>query len=215
MTHKLKTLGVALVAVLALSAMVASAASAKQYTAASYPTTGTATSALGNDVFTTEGGTVECASHFEGTLTAASNTLTVKPTYTGCKAFGFVEAKVEMGNCDYLFTTPTKTATDVYTIQADVRCTSGTIKVIASSCEITIGEQNPGGHVIATLDTNTPATPNDVTVQATVTGINYTVVKDGFLCPFNGTGAKAGGTYSQKAAITFASTNGKSIEISG
>jgi hypothetical protein len=81
MTRKFKTPGVALFAVLALSVVVASAASAKySYTASSYPTTGTATSALGHDTFITEGGRVECASHFQGTLTAASSSLTVTPT---------------------------------------------------------------------------------------------------------------------------------------
>src|SRR5690348_14844015 len=50
MTRKLKTLGVALFAVLALTAVAASAASAASYTASSYPTTGTGESEVGNDV---------------------------------------------------------------------------------------------------------------------------------------------------------------------
>src|SRR6187397_3604907 len=105
MTRKFKTLGVALFAVLALTAVAASAASAASYTASSYPTAGTGESAVGNDVFTTEGGTVECKSHYVATLSAASTDLTVTPTYTNCKAFGFLEAKVTGGK--YTFTEPT------------------------------------------------------------------------------------------------------------
>ena len=79
MIRKLKTLSVTLFAVLALtavSASAASAASAASYTASSYPTTATGESQKGNDVFTTEAGTVVCKAHFEGTLSAASSDLT-------------------------------------------------------------------------------------------------------------------------------------------
>lgn len=205
MTRKLKTLGVALIAVFALTAVMASAASAVNYTASKYPTTGTGTSLKGNDVFTTEGGTVKCASHFEGTLTEAKNSMTVKATYTDCEAFGFLSATVDMGSCDYLFTEPNASNNAV----ADVQCTDSTkpIRVVASTCEATIGAQTTTGH------TNITNSAPNVSVRATVGGIKYTVTKDGFLCPFNGTGAKTGGTYNQESAITFASTNGATIDI--
>jgi hypothetical protein len=199
MTRKLKTLGVALVAVFALTAVMASAASAAQYTASSYPTTATAESAVGNDVFTTEGGAVECKSHFVGTLTGASSDLTVTPTYTNCKAFGFVEASVT--GCKYTFTAVSTTSSSVDVVNP---CT-----VVASTCHVTVGNQN-GLNSVAT--TNTAA--GDVDVQANVTGIAYTVVKDGFLCPFNGTGNKTGGTYKQGSAITLDSTNGANVSVS-
>jgi len=216
MIRKFKTLGLALVAVLALSAVVASAASAANYTASSYPVTGTATSAVGNDIFTTEAGTVECAGHFEGTLTEASTSLTVKAKYTGCKAFGFASATVSMNSCDYLFTEPAKqsahnisTGLGEWTMQADVRCTGAPITIVAGNCEVTVGEQNPGGHATATnvATTTTPThVPAHVNVKATVEGVNYTVTKDGFLCPFAGTGAKAGATYKQGNGIAFIPT---------
>lgn len=226
MNRKFKALGLALFAALALSAVVASAAAAEgEYTAAEYPTTGTATSGLGNDVFTTEGGTVECVSHFEGTLTAASSELTVKATYSSCKAFGFASATVNMGSCDYLFTTPVLIGTHegppvnhTWTIPAPhVKCTNAAnlVTIIAGNCEVKIGEHTPtGGHILATATTKTPAEPNDVDIKAAVTGIHYNVVKDGFLCPFAGTGAKTDGKYDQKNHLTLSSTNGKSITIS-
>jgi hypothetical protein len=200
MTRKLKMLGMAFVAVLALTAVSASAASATNYTASAYPTTGTGTSALGNDVFTTEGGKVECASHFEGTLTKASPELTVKAKYTSCKAFGFVNATVDMGTCDYLFTEPVGGVAPV-----DVTCTTTAsepkvvdpITITAGTCKVTIGAQKTSGGATITN------TGTDVTVQANVSGVGYNVVTDGFGCPFAGTGAKAGATYVQGSAITF------------
>jgi hypothetical protein len=204
MTRKLKMLGMAFVAVLALTAVSASAASAASYTASSYSTTGTGTSALGNDVFTTEAGKVECASHFEGTLTAASTDLTIKTKYTSCKAFGFVEAKVS--GCVYTFTEPTGSG-DNYTAKVDVSGSLCTIE--AGTCKVTVPAQGPLGTVTITNDT----AAKDVTVKANVTGIKYTVVTDGFGCPFTGTGEKTNATYVQGSAITFASTNGATVDV--
>jgi hypothetical protein len=214
MIRKFKTLGVAIVAVLALSAVVASAASAANYTASSYPTTGTGTSAVGNDTFITEAGKVECASHYEGTLTGPSSSLTVKATYTSCKAFGFLSAKVAMNGCDYTFTTPTGTAPN-FTAPVDVTCPAGATISITSPesspvCTTTIGAQGPLSSVAIT---NVAGSPGDVTVKSAVKNIAYTVTQDGFGCPFNGTGAKTGAEYIQDSAVTFKSTNGATIDV--
>jgi len=205
MIRNLKTLGVALCAVLALSVVAASAASAANYTASSYPAIGTGTSAVGNDVFKTEAGNVECKSHFTGTLAAASSTLTVTPTYTECKAFGFLNATVTMGTCDYQFQAPTLVSADNYTAAVKVVCGATPITITAGTCKATVGAQSPAGNVAITDET----AAGDVKVKANVTGINYTVTEDGFACPFGGTGAKTGATYTQASSITFDAVNSK------
>ena len=197
MTRKLKTLGVALVAVFALTAVMASAASAASYTSSSYPTTATATSAAGNDVITTEGGSVECASHFEGTLSAASSEWTITPTYTNCVAFGFVEAS--MTGCKMKITASSTTSSTYHF--------TGTCTIITSTCHITISPQGPLSAVSLTN------VGSDITFQKNVVNISYTVVKDGFLCPFSGTGAKTGATYKQGSAITFDAVNPATASI--
>ena len=210
MTRKLKMLGMAFVAVLALTAVSATAASAAKYTASTYPTTGTGSSALGNDTFTTEAGKVECASHFEGKLTEASESLTVIPKYTGCQAFGFLNATVTMGTCDYKFGTPSAPVSHVSTAAVQVTCTGAeVITITAGTCKVSIGAQSPTGNV--SIKNETAA--GDVKVKANVTGIKYTVVTDGFGCPFAGTGAKTGATYVQDAEVTFDSTNGATIDV--
>ena len=193
MIRKFKILSVAAFAVLAVSALGASAAQASNFTASAYPTTVTAESAKGNDAFNTEAGTMECKSHFEGTLTEASETLTVTAKHTECQAFGFISATVAMESCDYVFHTSGV---------VDVICGTKPIKIVSSSCTSTIGEQK--GLTTLELANGTA----DVTAKANVTGIAYTVTKDGLFCPFGGTGAKEGATYIQGTAITVASTNG-------
>ena len=203
---RIRTVGMALAAVLALSAFAASAAMAEgTYTANTYPATGTATSALGNDTFTTEAGNVECKSEYSSTLTEASNHLTVKPKYTECKAFGFASATVNMGSCDYTFTTPVTEKLTVsehdWTAKVKVVCTKATepITISAGACETTIGEQEPEGHVIITTTTTGP---KHLDFQSTFTNVTYNVTKDGFLCPFNGTGHKTGASYTQHEEVT-------------
>jgi hypothetical protein len=208
MIRKFKMLGMALVAVLALTAVVASAASAASYTASSYPTTGTGESAVGNGIITTEAGKVECRTHFEATLTAASSQLTAKAQVSECKAFGFLNATVSMGSCDYVFNQPQGSG-DSYTATTNVACGSGSIMVTAGTCKLTIGSQGPLSKVELTNNTAL----EDVFVKLGITGIAYTVVTDGIGCPFIGTGAKTGATSTYHSAVTFDSTNGAVIHI--
>ena len=79
--------------------------------------------------------------------------------------------------------------------------------VTAGTCEITIGEQGELNKV------DLANSGNGVSAQATVTGIAYTVTKDGFGCPFGGTGAKTGATYTQNSPVLISSNNGAKIDI--
>lgn len=209
MTRMFKGLGLVLLTALVLSAVSAPTASALKFTASTYPVTGTAESALGNDTFTTEAGKVECKSHFEGKLEAAQSTLTVKATYTNCRAFGFITATLNMNSCVLEFTTPTETAPDAYSGAAHVRCSGEPATLTAGTCKVTLGEQSPSGGVSGT--NNTAA--GDASVQANVSEIKYTVVQDGIGCPFEGTGEKTGGTYVQDSPVTVQASGGATIDL--
>ena len=192
MIRNFKVLGLALVAAFAMSAVVASAASA-QFTSNSYPTTVTAVSELGNDVFTVDGTSVECKSHFEGTAAEATTKITITPTYTNCKAFGFLSATVAMNGCDFVFHSNG---------EVDVECPTGkNIVITASSCEVDVGTQT--GLESVALSNN----GNHIDAQANVGEITANVTKDGFLCPLNGTGHKAA-TYTQGEAVTVIPVSG-------
>jgi len=226
MIRNIKALGLAVVAMLAMSALVASAAQAEPITTqkltagagVSYPVTLTGGAGVGVEKFTTEAGTVECASSYHATLAAASTTLTATPTYTSCKAFGFLSATVVNDGCAYLFHLTTKTGADSYQAHADVvDCEAGEGKgftITASTCKATVAAQTELTTVDIVNMTNTPTSVNDITLQPTVTGIKYTVTQDGFACPFNGTGAKTGGTYTSTEPITVtAEESGKTTPV--
>jgi hypothetical protein len=201
MICKFKTLGVAIVALLAMSAFVSSAASATNFTASKYPTAGTVTSSgSGNEKFKFEAGTVECHLHLHiAAISGPTLGLTLFPTYSNCKAFGFLSASIDMNECDEEIYVPTGFA---------IVCTlESKIAITASTCEVQIGGQGGLGKV------DLANSGSGISMQATVTGIAYTVTKDGFGCPFSGTGAKTGGTYTQSNAVLISSTNGATIDI--
>jgi hypothetical protein len=109
----LKTLGLAAMAVLALTAMVGvSSASATEF----HATGGTTLSGVvgeNNHVFTIEGSTVTCNNiAFSGTAAASGTSVTqnMHPTYSNCTAFGIIGAIINTHNCEYSFNANTNTA---------------------------------------------------------------------------------------------------------
>jgi hypothetical protein len=198
MIRKTKGLGLAFLAIVAMGALWAQAAQAvPTFTAAKFPATFIGTGENIGERFVTEAGAVECTtSHYSGELAAESSTATVHPTYTGCKAFGFLEATITTTGCNYVFHATEKVKEDHYRAHVDVSCEAGkAITIVASTCSAKVESQSGLTTVDFTNTTNTPTSPNDFDVKPTVEKIKYTVTNDGFLCPFNGTGAKTDGQY--------------------
>jgi len=212
MIRNLKVLGLAIAAVMAMSAMMASAASAvPQFTASAYPATVTGSNTKGNEVFTTEGGKVECDSHFVShSLEAASSTLTVTPTYSNCEAFG-LNATVNTEGCTYVFhATEAVKINEVYNNHVDVVCPAGkSIKIVAGGglCRAEIKSQNG----LTTVQTTNSG--GSVTVVPNVSSVKYTVTTDSFGCPFSGTGEKTDGKYTGHVVVS--RVGGGTISVSG
>jgi len=212
MIRNLKVLGLAVVAMLAMTAVLVPVAQADEpvtehFTAVdeTYPESFTGTNGVGSETFTTEAGTVECASKFTGSAAGETTTITVTPEYENCKAFGFLNATVSHEGCHYLFHLTTKLAGPVWQAHVDVTCPEGkSIKIVAGTCEATVGAQ-PG---LTTVNLRNNGATTDVEVEANVSGIAYTVTKDGFGCPFSGTGPKTGAKYVSDSPTTVTSTNG-------
>jgi len=200
MIRRFKAVGLAVIVGLVMSAVLASAAQATNFTASSYPTSATATSPKGNDDWKTEAGGIECKAHFHaGPINEVAETLTIVPTYSECQSFGFLSATTNMNGCVWIFYTSGK---------MDINCPPGQqIVGIAGTCEYTFGPQAG----LSKVDLTNSGT--GISLQMTVTGIAYTVTKDGFGCPFSGTGAKTGASFTQNAAVQFSSTNGATIDI--
>jgi len=188
MTRNFKALGLALVAVFAMSAMAASGASASSFTAAEYPVhiQGADTSE-GSSKFTSIAPTITCntatytntdpltieSPYFEP---EASESLTISPTYENCKS-GSREVTVTMNGCDYVFTTQA----EGQALTSDLVCPAGktvTIEIYNSGahidsnlwCNIHIGGQsNLEGLTADTSGNNVRATGAVEKISATVT----------------------------------------------
>jgi hypothetical protein len=183
MIRNLKVLGLALVAAFALSAVVASAASA-HFTSSSDSATLTST-ALNNQIFKTTGTLGENA---EVSCTAVGVTggpfgtdeteLTVHPEYGGTctvniEGLGLLSAEIDTAGCNYVFTT---TATNNIHIECE---TGKQIEVTAfilgkfRKC-LDVHAQTPTTALVDYHNgTNASTGKMDVEVESTVEGITY------------------------------------------
>lgn len=190
--RSMKTLGLTLIAALALGAAAASAASAAEFTAAEYPASIVGQSTVYTD-FGTEGYDIECsAASFDGTLGSASEVLDLSPSYTGCHLnlgiLGKPTATFAMHGCRYAFHTAGTLAI------APAGC--GPITVEALGCVISIPSQSGLGSVAYAND------EGHVNVNQDLGGIRFTTNGECFgLLP------TSGGHLQSTGAETFAGFN--------
>lgn len=184
----LRRLGVSIVVIVAVLAMAAPAVASKAFMAGEY-TAEVSGQQSGEHVFTAEAGiTVKCkAATLKGELTEDRTEVELAPAYGECTASGIAATVVTQG-CKYRL--------DANANDIDVVCESGKkITVIAGTCELQIGSQNG----LKSIEyANSATLPSTITGTAGVTKIKYTKTKDGFLCPFNGTGEKEDGSLTGK-----------------
>jgi len=183
MIRNLKALGLALVAVFAMSAMAASAAQAVTPTLV----TGGAGTVEGDQVtgtvheFTVGARAVNCKkAHFKGNSLASQTTLTITPEYSECGTTPVLGvslfATVTMNGCDYLFTNLShNAAAGDYNSDVSIIC-PGTSKI-----EVHIYSNSGEGSEICTLTiesdqtdlsgntiTNVAGSPNDLLIHHNV-----------------------------------------------
>jgi hypothetical protein len=186
MIRNLKALGLAFVAVFALSAMTASAASATDlFRSSSTPVTLTGeqefTAGVG-DIFTTTAGAIECLSaKYHGTVaTSPVSEVVVKPTYTSCSLAEIIPAKVDFGSCTYKFTIdePAGATTGSVHLECpnageEVTVTAGVndAGVGTNKCTIHIPPQTVGGIKYTNVGASDPT--KEITVDVNASGITY------------------------------------------
>jgi hypothetical protein len=196
MISNLKVLGLAFIAVLAMSAIGTSAAqAAPEFTCSSYPCTATGT---GTGTFTVDQhGTVQCSVHYLlGKLAGASSTATVTTTFSDCTAFGFV-GTVHKKECDHLLHATENVSPGVYRHHLDIVCPSGSpgFVITAGGCEIDILPQTG----LTTVKTTNLA-GGTVTIEHDLSNITANVTKDPIFCPMTGPGHKKA-TYQGDAVL--------------
>lgn len=157
----------------------------------------------GGASFGIEGSTVNCGGvHFatssEVTLPTAS--FTAHPEYTTCSAFGFLNATVATTGCNYVLKAGAETKADVFAGQLELECESGKkITIVASTCEATIAAQTFSSGI--SFEDKTAASPKDALLSTTAKTMKVVKVKDGFACPFNGTGEISNGEFSGETTV--------------
>jgi hypothetical protein len=222
MIRKFKALGLALIAVFAMSAVVASAAQATAgtLTAEGKTVTVTGEQILGNEhVFTltdhqTPPGsgvfaTTKCKkAHFDGigSVTDGATSITVTPTYSECTAFG-QPATVEHTSCKYVLKTETPAGTGWHVNTAIVCNPGDEIHVQTGTCSVTV----PAQEDLTTSEvTNSggAGTAMDLLLDTNIKGITYTVTKDNIGCPLSGTGTFHNGDYVGKTTVKAHTTVG-------
>lgn len=182
MTRTLKLIGLSALAMLALTAMAASA-QAKLFHAEEAPVFVTGEQEESSS-FTSHAGTITCKKgHFEGSSeTATTETLTITPSYSECTFLGVVGVAVNMNGCDYLFNA------NGHVSVSGTNCAAAPISFSALGCTVTIGPQT----LTEAVYTNKgEGTTRDVTVTPNVAGITHTTSA---LCP-GGAGTFNTGVY--------------------
>jgi hypothetical protein len=203
MIRKFKALGLALVAVFAMSAVIASAASASAGTLTTFPAGKTVVATgeqIGEHVFTLTDHPVGAAFNnvkckkaiFDGvgTVATGATSVTVTPTYSECTAFG-QPATITHNGCNYVLSTGTPTAGGWH-VNTALSCPAGKfIEVHTGTCAVTIAAQGP---LTTSAATNSgvanPETGMDLLLHTNITGITYTVTKDNIGCPLTGPAGK-------------------------
>ncbi len=168
MIRNLKTLGLALVAVLALGALVASSASAvgKFTSPVGYPQHVVGEDIGAGDIFTAGAEMqVACSGEtYTATLNASTSALTVTPTFKDCTTPGG-EFTILMNSCQFELTVTETVTADHDKGQMHVRCPTGLIMEThqfagpqqhasnMSNCKITTGPQTGTGSLHYTSET--------------------------------------------------------------
>jgi hypothetical protein len=206
MIRNLKVLGLALVALLAMSAL-ASTASA-QFESEAESTNLTVSSNLMQKFAPSKGSTaVECTTiKVTGTQTGkVSTTVEIAPTYSNCETFLGAATSVNTNGCKYVFHLPKESTTGT----TDVECAAGKVIEIkvGNICTYTIGTQT--GLKEVNFSTAGSGTTTEVVVEPNVEGITSTRTTNDFFCPAAG----STGTYTGNSNTTGETAEGTHVPI--
>jgi hypothetical protein len=202
MIRSLKVMGLALIAVLALTAIEVAAASAAEFESEATETFIHGEQETKN-VLTVNSRTVECkVATFDGTQVGrTATTLEVHPVYEECMAFG-LPATVTTTGCDYRLNQPGISAEGPTSGTMNVVCTSGdaiTINVNEGTCSVTVGSQGGSTGLVGIGYTNSSSSPKTIDLSYSVTAVAANVSGSVLDCGTNGARAA---TYTGTALAT-------------
>jgi len=160
-----------------------------QFTASSYPA---ALSGEGREGIATETGLIVCTASYQTELPAANMSVSMTPTYGNCGTYaGTWSISLNTNGCTYRIYSLGKLSEGKYKAAFDIVCGVGKAMKITYSpfCIAEIPPQSGLG-IVELINKS-----GSIEYRLEVTGISYQVTEDGFLCFFNGTGPKTGGSF--------------------
>jgi len=211
MIRNLKALLLAVTAVLAMSAVASTAAQAAEFHSEITNTTLTvrsdSTGKTAHQVFDAANASVTCAGITgHGSIAAETETsATVEVNYTGACTFVGQNATVNMGQCDYTFTSHGKVS---ITNSTGGNCAAVPITITVPSpvCVVTVSNSGGKNQNLGNVTYNNIGTGEgrELTIEPNVTGIHYTAHGAGCLK----VGTYEDGTYTTGNAFVTGETAG-------
>jgi hypothetical protein len=203
MIRKLKSLGLALTAVLALSAIGTTVAQAAVGNLDLGATNSILTASQTSELklkLTASGVTVKCpTATLEGTTQANEvSTVKLKPNYGGVNGcnIGGVNTTIDANSCEYELVGGVNTKTAVANV---VGCGTGAITITNGACEITVKNQGPRNEV--TFENGT----NEILANVNITGVIY---QGDAGCPANQQGQRSDGDLTGQTTVIAKEDNG-------
>jgi len=203
MLTRIKALGLAFVAVAAVSATMASAAAAGEFTAENFTATVTGT-ALAKHQFKFSGGTISCTvASFDGKLAGPAENLTIAAEYGNCSTAGGGAVTINMTGCDYAFHAGATLENSRVEGSMEVQCVGGGEGIDVEMPGGCTAKILPQGGLANLVYTNHPEA-KDFDVDFSVGAIVFT---QNAACP-GGEGVFATGTYGGQSTMTGESAGG-------
>lgn len=212
-----------LVAALAMSALVASAAQAVPYTGLDGSSKNVETvihgTQVGSHSFTAGSGfgAITCSTAvFDGlSATGNSSTLSITPTYSGCKDSFSRTVDVTMEGCTYLFNTPSGSGS-TYTGSVNLVCPAGKSVIIhvtsspsTVACTVTVHAQT---NLTSNHYENIAGSPSTVTVKTDITNLQTTTSGGFFNCGVTD-GTHNDGSYVGHSTVSGKTTAGAALSV--
>jgi hypothetical protein len=184
----IKLLALGALALAAVGAVSATAAQAGTFTAGQYPATVVGTNNVPHTIGTSLGA-IECAPFFHGKLEAASEELTLEPSYGTCN-LGEFEVHTDMNGCDFRLHAGETLGEHEVGGTMDIVCPAGAaldFEVTSEPvCHLTI----PGQAGLGSLTFTSQTPPSDVKLDFNLVELGYRLDMG---CP--GAGNYANGTW--------------------
>jgi hypothetical protein len=202
MIRNLKVLSLALMAVFAMSAITASAAFAQPELHSEVAATTLKGEQVGTNVFHAGAGhDVECTTvKYEGTTTAATEAISeVRPTFSGCKAFGFATTDVNTNSCTlFIYWSLTTVYWENSTHTGNCPSIDLTPTFLGSSvCTVKVKPPRTTEYPVDIANEGS-GTTRDVKITSTATGIPYEELSGGGCGVGSGTNGEQTGSVTTK-----------------